>query len=135
MSILSNIAKLGALAIATTAVMAAAPAASAKDASGRTSCFFSTEWRGWSSPSPNVIYLDVGRHRVYRVDVLGGGSRLKSGGNYLVSQLRGSNSICSHLDLDLAVADTNGFQMPLIAQKLTLLTPEEVAAIPRKDLP
>ena len=95
MATLPNIAKAGALAIVTAAVMAAAPAASAKDASGRTSCFFSTEWRGWSSPSPNVIYLDVGRHRIYRVDVVGGSSHMNTGGNYLVSQIRGSNSICS----------------------------------------
>lgn len=135
MSILSKAVTLGFAAAAATAALSVASVASAKEGEGRASCFFTNSWRGWSSPSPDVLYLDVGHHRVYRVDVLGGGSRLKSPGSFLVSKVRGSNSICSHLDLDLAVSDTNGFHSPLIATKLTLLTPEQVAAIPRKDRP
>ncbi len=53
----------------------------------------------------------------------------------LVSQVRGSNSICTAIDLQLAVGDTDGFQQPLIARKLTKLTPEEIAAIPKKYRP
>jgi hypothetical protein len=52
-----------------------------------------------------------------------------------VSRIRGSNWICSPLDLDLTLSDHLGFREPLIARSLRKLTPEEVAAIPRKDLP
>ena len=55
--------------------------------------------------------------------------------NFLVSQVRGSNWICGPLDLDLQLSDHNGFRQGLIARSLRKLTPAEVAAIPRKDLP
>jgi len=134
MSILSKVVKTGLVALAFAGAASVASAAE-PGAVSRSPCFFTTQWRGWSSPSPNVIYLDVGGHKIYRVDVVGGSYRLKSAGNFLVSNVRGSSSICSALDLDLAVADNHGYYLPLIAQKLTLLTPEEVAAIPRKDRP
>jgi len=105
---------------------------SAKD---RTPCFFITQWEGWKSPSPNVIYLGVNMHDVYRVDLSAGSSQLNSPNMHLVSINRGSSSICSALDLDLKIADSMGFAEPLIASKLTKLTPEEVAAIPKKDRP
>ncbi len=136
MSFLSRVAKTGLAAATALVVLSATSTASASEAGNvrRTPCFFASNWGGWSSPSPDVIYLEVGR-KVYKVDVVGGVSHMKSAGTYLVNQLRGSGSICSHLDLDLAVADTNGFSVPVIARKLTLLTPEEVALIPRKDRP
>jgi hypothetical protein len=59
---------------------------------------------------------------------------LQSPGVHLVFKGRGS-SICGPLDLDLAVSDGHGFNTPLIARSLTKLTPEEVAAIPRKYQP
>lgn len=134
---MSALSKVFVAAAAALAFAGAASAASAADNSGAPtrSCFFTSQWRGWSAPAPGVIYLNVGPRKIYRVDVAGNARWLKSPGNFLVSELRGSTSVCSHLDLDLAVADQHGLYMPLIAQKLTLLTPEQVAAIPRKDLP
>jgi hypothetical protein len=49
--------------------------------------------------------------------------------------VEGSSSICGPLDLQLALADGHGFYMPLIASNLVKLTPDEIAALPRKDLP
>lgn len=98
-------------------------------------CFFITQWQGWKSPSPNVIYLGVNQHDVYRVDLSAGSTMLDAPDVHLVSVVRGSDSICSALDLQLAVADTNGFREPLIARTLVKLTPEEIAAIPRKYRP
>jgi hypothetical protein len=43
--------------------------------------------------------------------------------------------ICSALDLQLSLADTQGFREVLIARALTRLSPEEIAAIPHKALP
>ena len=50
-------------------------------------------------------------------------------------QVRGSDAICSAIDLQLAVADSSGFREPLIAKSITKLTPEEIAAIPPKYRP
>jgi hypothetical protein len=49
--------------------------------------------------------------------------------------VEGSSSICGPLDLQLALSDGHGFYMPLIASSLVKLTPEQIAALPRKDLP
>jgi hypothetical protein len=98
-------------------------------------CFFVTQWQGWKSPSPDVIYLGVNSHDVYRVDLSAGSSMLSWPDMHLVSIVRGSDSICSALDLDLKISDDHGFTEPLIAKSLTKLTPEQVAAIPKKFRP
>ncbi|MBA3811354.1 MAG: hypothetical protein H0X27_06880 [Caulobacteraceae bacterium] len=100
------------------------------------SCFYFTQWQGWSSPSPDVLYLRINVRDIYRVDLSAGSSRLQQGGSvHLVSKIRGPSTICSAIDLDLAVADDNGFSTPLIARSITKLTPEEAAAIPAKFRP
>jgi hypothetical protein len=126
----------GGLAAGVIAAGAFATTAQADTPRSRPSCFFTNSWRGWSSPSPDVLLLRVNNRDVYRVELSGGGSSsLNHAGYFLVNQVRGSNSICSALDLDLAVADHHGFYQPLIARNLTKLTPAEVAAIPKKHRP
>jgi len=100
------------------------------------SCFFINDWQGWKSPSPNILYLKVNMHDVYRVDLSAGSSQLQWPDVHLVSIVRGGgNSVCDALDLDLSVSDGHGFREPLIAKSITKLTPEEVAAIPPKFRP
>ena len=98
-------------------------------------CFYVTQWQGWKSPSPDVIYLGVNLHDVYRVDLSAGSSMLNWPNMHLVSIVRGSDSICSAIDLDLKISDDHGFTEPLIAKTLTKLTPDQVAAIPKKFRP
>lgn len=99
-------------------------------------CFSSTQWRGWSSPRDDVIYLRVGMNDVWRVDLVpGSGRNLESGGDFLVSEARGSNRICSPNDLQLSIATTTGFRSPLFPRSLRKLTPEEVAALAPGDRP
>ena len=117
---------------ATLALGAAAPALAA---AGNHPCFFISQWQGWKSPSPNVIYLGVNNHDVYRVDLSAGSSELQSPGVHLVSVFRGTSSVCDALDLDLKASDGHGFTEALIARSLTKLTPEEIAAIPPKYRP
>jgi hypothetical protein len=98
-------------------------------------CFYVTQWQGWKSPSPDVIYLGVNMHDVYRVDLSAGSSMLSWPNMHLVSIVRGSDSICTAVDLDLKISDDHGFTEPLIAKSLTKLTPDQVAAIPKKFRP
>jgi len=99
------------------------------------SCFFINEWRGWKAPSPDVLYLGVNMHDVYRVQLSSGSPELQWPDAHLVSKTRGSDSVCDALDLDLSVSDGHGFREPLIATSITRLTPDEVAAIPPKLRP
>jgi hypothetical protein len=98
-------------------------------------CFFSSQWRGWKSPSPTVLYLRVNQD-IYRVDLSVGTKELQWPGVHLVSEQRGGDTICSALDLDLSVVpDAGGFHEHLFAKSITKLTPAEAAAVPLADRP
>ena len=113
---------------------AAAEAAAPSHAVPR-QCFFIREWQGWKSPSPTVLYLRINRRDVYRVDLASGSPNLQRSDMHLISESRGSDIICSALDLQLSLSDTQGFRESLIVRALTRLTAEEVAAIPHRSLP
>jgi hypothetical protein len=122
-------------AAATLGLGAASASAAPSDTGSLKSCFRTTDWAGWNSPNPSVLYLKVNVHDVYQVDLKGGSTDLQPAWHHLVSQVRGSTMICSPIDLDLAVADNNGFSTPLFPTAIRKLSPEEVAAIPKKYLP
>jgi hypothetical protein len=123
------------LAVVAAVLLTAAGAVAAPARETRTPCFFITQWQGWKSPSPKVLYLGVNMHDVYQVDLAADAFMLRDSSVHLISQVRGSDSICSALDLSLTVADTSGMRQPLFPVKLTKLTAEEVAAIPKKFRP
>ncbi|MDB5431790.1 MAG: hypothetical protein JWP35_2906 [Caulobacter sp.] len=129
-------AALVAAAAVSSLAFAAAPAQAAPGARlGHHDCFQSTDWQGWSSPSPNILYLRVRIKDVYRLDLSAGSNQLQWPSNHLINTIRGSSLVCSAIDLDLAVSDGNGFVQPLIVKSIRKLTPEEVAALPKKDRP
>lgn len=133
-------AAIGAAAAVATLGLAATGAAAyphARDAgTAGKSCFYISEWRGWKAPRPNVLYLGINQHQVYRVDLGGGGSyQLQSPGVHLISKVRTGGDICGPLDLDLSVADDHGMAEPLIATGLNRLSDEEIAAIPPRYRP
>jgi len=133
MSIRSKLA-CGALTLAALG-LAALPAAARPDKAS-SPCFFITEWQGWKADGPDTIYLRVNLRDIYRADLSAGSQELTWPGNYhLISRVEGSSSICTALDLQLAVSDGHGYYQPLIVRSLVKLTPEQVAALPRKDLP
>jgi len=121
------------IALAAVAVAAASAApATAQDVAPARECFSSRDWQGWSSPSPDVIYLKMRNREVYRVDLASRNVQLNSPGSFLISTLRGSDRVCGPIDLDLHVTDTSGFKTPLFPRAMRRLGPEEVAALPRK---
>jgi hypothetical protein len=98
-------------------------------------CFYLSDWDGWSAPDKNTLYLKVRNRDVYRVDLSHGTNQLTSPGVHLVSVVRGTDQICRPLDLDLRVSDGFGFAMPIMAKAITKLSTEEIAALPKKDRP
>lgn len=116
----------------------AAQAATTTPAAKQQNCFLSNDWKSWSAPAAgkgDVLYLKVSLNDIYQVDLTPGSHAHKYPGAFLINQVRGSNWICSAIDLNLSLSDNQGFRQPLIAKSLHKLTPEEIAAIPRKDLP
>lgn len=99
-------------------------------------CFLSRDWDGWKSPDPTTIYLRVGVRQIYQITLASPSNQLQWADMHLVNRVRGSSWICNPLDLDLDVADNHGaFREPLFVKSLRRLSPEEIAAIPKKDLP
>ena len=117
------------------AALLGGPALAADGKADRAPCFFITQWQGWKAPDANTLYLGFNMHDVYRVELSAGSPQLLWPDAHLISEVRGPDSICSAIDLQLSVSDTAGFRQPLIARKLTKLTPDEVAAIPKKFRP
>jgi Family of unknown function (DUF6491) len=115
------------------AAHAATPAAAAP-AKPVSQCFFSRDWAGWRAPDDHTLYLRVNVRDIYQVDLVGGSSSLLWPDSHLISEVRGSDSICNPIDLDLKVANDHVVE-PLFVKSLTKLTPEQVAAIPKKFLP
>lgn len=98
-------------------------------------CFYLSDWRGWTAPDKNTLYMKVRGRDVYRVDLAYGSNQLTWPGTHLVSIVRGPDSICHPLDLDLRVSDGMGFAIPIRAKTITKLTPEQIQALPKKDRP
>jgi hypothetical protein len=126
----------GALAAALALTLAATTARAASPEAHQ-NCFpAGSAWQSWSAPGDgDVLLLRVHINDIYRVDLTPGSRVYKSPGYFLVNRVRGSGWICSAIDLDLTLASDYGFRKPLIAVSMRKLTPTEVAAIPRKDLP
>ena len=117
-------------------LLAVTGASAATDPKSGKDCFLSNSWQGWSAPGDgDVLYLRVNMHDIYRVDLTPGTHARKDPDRFLVNRVHGPDWICSPLDLDLTLDDHHGFREPLIARSLRKLTPQEVAAIPPKDLP
>ncbi len=138
MSTVSTIARGGLIAVALAALGSASASAASPDskpADHARSCFFITQWRGWKAPTPDVLYLGVNNHDVYKVQLSSGSPELQWPDAHLISRSRGSSTICDALDLDLTLADNGGIRVPLIAKSIVKLTPDEVAAIPPKYRP
>jgi hypothetical protein len=82
------------------------------------------------------MYIRVGVNRFYRLDMAGSCPALKGINPHLVTTFRGTNSICSKLDWNLKVARAPGSPaVGCIVKEMTEMTPEEVAAIPKKFKP
>jgi hypothetical protein len=122
--------------IGAVAVAAIGTSAAAKPDHGD-GCFLSRNWQGWSAPGDgDFLLLRVGVSDIYRVDLSPGVHVRKDIDRVLVNIMRGSDWICSPLDLYLTLSDRwGGFREPLIARSIRKLTPDEVAVIPRRDLP
>jgi opacity protein-like surface antigen len=126
-----------ALAAALTGLAGAASAAPAAPAEAKhNSCFLSSNWSGWHAPDDKTLYLRVNLHDIYRVDLSSPSPLLTWPDTHLVNVMRGSSYICAPLDLQLSVADNGGGGRDfLFVKAITKLTPEQVAGIPKKDLP
>jgi hypothetical protein len=120
-----------ALLVAAAVAPAAVPAAQAAPAG---QCFFSRDWKGWKAIDDKSMYVRVGLNKFYRVDFSSGCPELKQPNVHLITPST-TGTVCTALDLDIKVQQVGGPTVACVASKLTPLSADEVAAIPKKQLP
>jgi hypothetical protein len=98
-------------------------------------CFRSHDIRNHTVADNHTLYLDVPPRGVYRVTTNGACLAGAVSSDPLVMRSPpGQTYVCRPMDLDIAVSK-GGFTSPCIVDSITQLTPEEVAALPRKLRP
>ena len=121
---------------ALTLTMASAVAQPATPVSNANQCFTANQFENWRAADARTIYIRVRGNHYYRLDLGGECSELLAPEPRLLTTFRGSNLICSALDWDLKVsAGLNGTVEPCIVKMMTMLSPAEVAALPKKTKP
>ena len=99
-------------------------------------CFSSTEMGNWRAGDASTLYIRVRLNKIYRIDLKNRCSFLTAPGARLISTFRGSNLVCSPLDWDLKVSSgIGGAVEPCMVKAMTPLSPEEIAALPKKAMP
>ena len=117
------------------AVMSIRPAA-AEPVRPAGQCFNTTDMGNWRAADANTLYIRVRLKQIYRLDLRNRCSFLTAPGARLITTFRGSNLVCSPLDWDLKVSSgIGGAVEPCLVKAMTPLTPEEIAALPKKAMP
>jgi hypothetical protein len=115
----------------------AAPAQTPNTAPAKNVCFPINQMQDWKAPDYKTIYIRVNMSQYYRLDLAGTCAMLTMPDSHLITRSRGSDLICSAIDWDLSVSEPPPGAIPeaCIVRQMTLLTPQEVSAIPAKFKP
>ena len=104
--------------------------------STRPHCIYSGQIDNWKAADAKTIYLRVAGRRYYRLDLAYSCHELTRPGAFLITELRGSNFVCDALDWDLHVATSwDGIPQACMVKKMTEISPDEAASIPRRFRP
>lgn len=98
------------------------------------SCFFADQINGWREAGDKAVLVNVGANKVYRLDLFAPCHDLDTNFTIGVETRGGGNSICDGLDATIIAHSAIG-PMRCPVTKVTLLTPEQVAALSKKDRP
>ncbi|HEY5289196.1 MAG TPA: DUF6491 family protein [Caulobacteraceae bacterium] len=97
-------------------------------------CFLNRNINGFSAPNDRTVYVRVGVKDVWRLDLMNDCTGLSFRNSF---GLQGSPTgpwICRPLDATVIVSQT-GIRQRCPVSALRRLTPEEVAALPKRDRP
>ena len=124
----------GLVAIIGGASLGAAPSAQAqpgRDGGGQ--CFYAHNIDGYSALDDHTLLVRVGRD-IYRAGLMSNCPGLTFRHTLVLKTATGSGSVCGAIDLDVGFID-HGITEKCPVHDLRRLGPDEVAAIPKKDLP
>jgi hypothetical protein len=119
-----------------TVLLLAAGAAQAADAAkpkASRACFYTRNVSSWSAADDKTVYVRVGVKDIYRLDLLGPCPDIDW--NWSIAlESHGSSWICSPLDATIIAKSPIGPQRCPV-REVTKLTPQEAAALPKKQKP
>ena len=124
------------IAFLTTLMIALIGLSQGAHAEGERHCFFANQFENWKAADEKTLYIRVGVKRYFRLDLAGACRGVMWPNAYLITEFKGSNTVCSAIDWDLQVSQQpHGIPEGCIVAKMTELTPSEVEALPRKLKP
>lgn len=122
--------------LATAVIAALSTSAAAGEPHPRQHCFSISQYEGWRAADDKTVYIRADVSHYYRLDFAQVCSELTLPEARLIITVRGPDTICSALDLDIKVNQyPDGVAQPCIVKTLTELTPAEAAALPKKFKP
>ncbi len=99
-------------------------------------CFQLSQIRTRRVADADTLYVRVGAREVYRVDMTGPClSGVTSRDPLLPLSLSGSDQVCGAAQIDLKVRRANGQIVQCAIRDFSLMTPRQVAALPRAQRP
>jgi hypothetical protein len=123
---------VGAALLVAVALGSAAPAAAADKS--RDACFARREIDGFSAPDDHTVYVRVGANRIYRLDLMIKCTNLTFRQGIGLESQPANAFICSPLEATVVYHDT-GILERCPVKAIHKLTPDEIAALPKKDRP
>ena len=124
------------LAAALVLTLAAASAASAADKQAKDECFWARNVTSFAAPDDHTVYVKVNQHDVFRLDLLISCPDVDWNQRVALQSSHGAGgSICSPLDAEI-ISHAQGIghqRCPVKA--IHKLTPDEIAALPKKAKP
>jgi len=120
------------LGAAVAALGATLPTAEAQPAASRPpSCFYTTQIENSRMANDHTLYIRTSARGFYRMD-FAGDCDAQANGPLIIHPVGDTGQICSAIGVDVSVRETGQRCLP---SHLTPLTPDEVAQVPKRDLP
>jgi hypothetical protein len=126
-------------ALALTAALAARAGAQtsahARSSRPQNACFNARMIEGFNAPDESTVYIRVNVNEIYRLKLFAPCPNVNWDQSIALQNRSGSSWICNPLDAELLVRDPGlGLQRCPVTE-MRKLTPEEAAALPKKDRP
>ena len=126
-------AAIGATPLAPATRASAEPSSRPAPAAGQ-QCFYARNINNYVAASDRLIYLRVGVNDVYRLDLMTDCPELSFRQNIEFQRADRGSNICSAIDLTITYRQ-NGARRICPVQEMRHLSPDEVAALPKRDRP
>jgi hypothetical protein len=122
-------------AIVGAASLGASPAAQAQPASDPArQCFYTHNIDGYNAVDNRTLLVRVSGRNIYRVKLMNACPGLTFRHTMVLKTASGGGSVCGAIDLTLGFTD-HGISESCPVHDIHKLSPDEVAAIPKHDLP